>query len=738
MDAPRWLAELNPSQQRAVTALGGPILVLAGPGSGKTRVLVHRIAYLIQTVGVSPGRILAVTFTNKAAREMEARLAGLLGPHLVRPLWTGTFHALCARILRRDGEAVGVPRTFVIYDEDDQRALVRQALKELNLDPKQFNARALLSGISRIKTAGLSPREARARAGNYWEEVVARVYELYQEGLRRNQALDFDDLLLRAVALLEEQEPVRERYQERFLHVLVDEFQDTNPIQYDLTRLLVGKHRNLFAVGDADQSIYAFRGATVENVFRLREDFPDLQILPLEENYRSYTPILRAAEAVMAASPRRLERPPLRAVRGDGPPVVLWEPYTEHEEAQWVVREILHLQEREGYAFRDFAVLFRTNAQSRLFEEALRRAGVPYRMVGGVRFYDRKEIRDLLAYLRLAVHPNDRLSFERAVAVPRRGVGPRTLQALYAWADREGLSLYDALARVAAGEHPLSGPGVRGLKAFFRLWEGMRTRAREEGPLQAFDFLLAESGYEAYLRDGSDEGEERWENVRELRRVLAEHSGDLASFLETVSLTSRAEGSEGEEEGVSLITLHAAKGLEFPVVFLVGVEEGYLPHARSAEEPAAVEEERRLLYVGMTRAKDRLYLSHCLRRTVYGYVQPQEPSRFLAALPQDRRWVLRVPGPGLAPAGADAGKGALEGRAMPRPGPRPERRPAPAAEGEGFRVGDRVHHPLFGEGVVLEARATGGDWFLRVRFREAGEKRLLAKFAKLTVLERSG
>ncbi|KPL15170.1 MAG: hypothetical protein AMJ93_16835 [Anaerolineae bacterium SM23_84] len=690
------LSELNPAQREAVEALAGPILVLAGPGSGKTRVLTYRIAYLVRECSMDPYNIMAVTFTNKAAREMSGRLDDLIGQQLLQRLTIGTFHAICARFLRREAQAIGLPSNFVIYDRADQLSLVRQALKELDADEAMYRPQAIQGAISKAKRSLLTPEEY--QPPTYWHEMAGRAYGRYQELLRAASALDFDDLLLLAVRLLGEREDILRKYQQRYVHVLVDEFQDTDSAQYRLVRLLTAKRRNLFVVGDEDQSIYSWRGADFRNVGRFREDYPDSQVLLLEQT--------------------------------------AFEAYDEQEEAEYIINEVQQLVQRGACDMRDCAVMYRTNAQSRVIEDAFVRHGLPYRLVGATRFYERREVRDVLAYLRLIHSPYDDVSLKRILNVPPRGIGGRTQETLEQWADTNGVPLYTALQLLKAAQDeqsaapsgPSHQPGElvqappfdtrssRVLLALLSLLDHWIAARSESGVLELLDDVLASSGYTDYVKNGSQEGQDRWENIQELRTVARDYEGlepevALTRFLEDAALVSDVDNLRDDVDAVTLLTLHMAKGLEFDAVFVAGMEEGILPHSRSAGEPEEMEEERRLCYVGMTRAKRYLYLIHTFRRTRFGTQAISTPSRFLRDIPN----------------------GLLKGRE--KRAPARERLTARATERprlSAFAPGDRVQHPQFGEGIVVSSQKRGGDEELIVAFAGSkGIKRLLASFAGL-------
>jgi len=728
---------LNPQQQKAVTASDGPVLVLAGPGSGKTRVLTHRVAWLVQERTVPPWRIMAVTFTNKAAREMHERLDQLLGPGGARSLTLGTFHATCAQALRREAEAAGIPRDYVIFDADDQLRLVRLAMRDLNLDDKRYRPQAALGAISRAKNE-LVPPQAYS-TGSYPGEVVKRIYERYQALLAANNGLDFDDLLMVTVRTFDQNPDVLARYQERYVHVLVDEFQDTNQAQYALLRQLSGSYHNLFCVADEDQSIYMWRGADYRNVRRLRDDHPDLVTILLEQNYRSTQTILDAAQAMIRHNPDRTEKA-LFTERGLGPKIVVHEAYDQDDEAQFVVNTIAQLTAQEGIHAGDCAVMYRTNAQSRALEDAFMRAGLPYRLVGATRFYARREIKDLIAFLRLIHNPMDGIALARVINVPPRNIGHKTVAALEDAARQRGLSAYEVLSsRPCHSERSEESQGLPGdslptlgararqaLSAFLELLEGWMAARSTLTVAQLIDRVLQDTHYAEYLRDGSEDGEDRWANVLELRNVApAVLSGpgyaDLTDFLADVALVSDVDNLSDNVNAPTLLTLHAAKGLEFPVVFITGLEDGLLPHSRSFDDPEQMAEERRLSYVGLTRARDRLYLTYAFRRSRYGDSEPSLPSRFLDDIPPElisgmRNLPERCPTEtfGKVMRNADS----IPTRVQPR-----------------FQAGQRVRHATFGKGLVIESRPDRDDEMVTVLFEGAGLKRLLVSLAHLERLE---
>jgi DNA helicase II / ATP-dependent DNA helicase PcrA len=720
-----FIANLNPQQQQAVTASLGPILVLAGPGSGKTRVLTQRIAYLIGAMGVRPYQILAVTFTNKAAREMENRVVQMLGDQ-AHGLSLGTFHATCARILRREAEHLPFSSNYVIFDSDDQLTLVKQAIKDLNLDDKQHRPNALHAVISRAKNELLLPDNFPVQT--YRDEVARRVYTRYQEMLLANNALDFDDLLLWLAGLLEENPAVRDKYARRFEHLLVDEFQDTNQAQYLLLKHMASFYRNLFVVGDTDQSIYRWRGADYRNVLRFEKDYPDAQVILLEQNYRSTQTILDAAMAVIDQNPHRT-RKQLFTERGEGKKVVLYEALDDRVEASYVIDTIAGQIARDQAKPGDFAIMYRTNAQSRVLEEAFLQAGLPYKLVGAQRFYGRREVKDIIAYLRLIHNPNDEISLTRIINVPPRGVGAKTLQTMRLAAVKAGLSpsqLLMEMAQGAASNHleTFTTRAATTLASFGRLLAGWKAAASQQTPLQLMDSVLQSTDYRGYLDDRTEEGQDRLENVMELRRLAAEFNGPgLEAFLERVALVSDQDTIEGDASVPTLLTLHAAKGLEFPVVFIVGLDDGTLPHSRSFDEPEEMMEERRLLYVGITRAKDYLYLTHPQNRSTYGYAEPTIASRFLTDIPED---LLNVKGTvRLGRSGQRFGRErASRTDLWEGPDIRSVTQPR-------YQPGAKVMHPVWGEGMVLNSRIQDDDEIVDIFFEDLGLKRVLASLGKL-------
>ncbi len=738
------LAGLNEAQRAAVLNVHGPLLIVAGPGSGKTRVIAHRIAYLVRERGVPPRHILAVTFTNKAAREMRERVAALLGDDAAQRMALGTFHARCAHILRADGGAIGVDPHFTIYDADDQVALVKRAMADVGVDGRSTNPRAVLAAISRAKNEMHTPAEYARAAADYYQEVVARVWLRYQELLEEARALDFDDLLLRTVQLLERVEFMRRVYQERYRYVLIDEFQDTNVPQYALTRWLThpecGGSGNVCVVGDVDQSIYSWRSADYRNILNFERDFPGAQVVRLEQNYRSTQTILQCAGAVIARNRNRHEKH-LWTANGPGTPVVVYEAEDAEAEARFIRDEILAGLRRGTLQPRDVAVMYRTNAQSRPIEEAMVMGRVPYRVVGGVRFWERQEVKDVLAYLRLVRNPRDEVSLLRVINVPKRGIGKSTVDRLAGWAAELGLPLYEALRLLARGEAAGAPAALLGrprteLLRFLSLIDDL-VELSERLPLPDFIAAVVDRiGYRAYLRDGFENGDERRENVEQLIAAAQQYDAlepraALAQFLDTAALVSDQDELDERANAVTLITLHAAKGLEFPVVFIAGLEEGLLPHIRAYDDPEQMEEERRLCYVGITRAMHRLYLTYARFRAGYGGGMHNPPSRFLDEIPE-RLKVLRRAEDGVRvfwPHGHQRGAGSPW--TMPRP-----RTPQPGHEETAvaahYQPGERVRHPKFGEGIVVACTPSRDDLLVEVAFKGGiGVKKLLHSLAGL-------
>jgi DNA helicase-2/ATP-dependent DNA helicase PcrA len=715
----RLLDDLNPAQREAVTAGDGPLLVLAGAGSGKTRVIAYRIAWLLGH-GLPARNLLAVTFTNKAAGEMARRVEALLLPLGLRPPLIATFHSACVRILRQHGTHVGLPAHFTIYDEDDRLSLVKECMKEGELADRTFTPSAAAHRISFLKNQMIGVPEALRDARGPWEKKAALVYSRYDKRLRETGAVDFDDLLLLVVRLLGEHPEVLAYYRGLWRYVLVDEYQDTNRAQYRIIRLLTSEHRNICVVGDSDQSIYKWRGADIRNILDFEDDFPGTKVVRLEQNYRSTQSILALAAGVIAHNVQRKDKT-LWTENPAGEPARVYRAWDEHEEASFVAQAILGLR-GEGVPWEGVAVFYRTNAQSRVLEDALRRARIPYVIVGGVRFYERKEIKDTLAYLRLTVNPADDVAFRRAIAAPARGIGAGTLARLEEEAARQGRPL---LAVAAAPPADVRGKAGRSLQDFAALIARLAAQRGDLAPPAFIDLVLEQSGYrEALRQERSPEAEARLENLEELIAAAedfthADPAPALEGFLDGVALVADVDELKDGESRVTLMTLHSAKGLEFPAVFLTGLEEGVFPHARSMNDPEEVEEERRLCYVGVTRARERLTLSWALHRRIHGY-GVGEPSRFLREMPEDR----------LLPLNADRGPRTAEApaaRAVPRYEPEEEAWP--------IRVGTRVRHARFGEGLVVGVERDGADTVVTVGFASVGRKRLSLQYAQLEELQ---
>jgi DNA helicase-2/ATP-dependent DNA helicase PcrA len=730
-DPETLLEGLNPQQRSAVVHEGGPLLIVAGAGSGKTRVLTHRIAWLLAQRNVQPGQVLAITFTNKAAGEMKGRVANLVGGR-AKMMWVSTFHSACVRILRAEGKRLGFTSSFSIYDADDARRLMTTVCRDLDFDPKRLSARSVSAQVSNLKNELVDFEAAKARADNHIERMVAEAYGLYQDRLQRANALDFDDLIMTTVTLLQLFPDVAEHYRRRFRHVLVDEYQDTNHAQYVLVRELVGAGEGmaeLCVVGDADQSVYAFRGATIRNILQFEEDYRNATVILLEQNYRSSQTILSAANAVISRNPDRKPKR-LWSDAGDGEKIVGYVADNEHDEAAWIAGEIDRLSDEAGVRACDVAVFYRTNAQSRVFEEVFIRVGLPYKVVGGVRFYERREIRDALAYLRVIVNPADTVSLRRILNVPKRGIGDASEAAIAMLAERERISFFDALHRAEAATG-LATRSLNAIQGFVTLIDDLAGKA-DAAPGDVLEAVLDSTGYLAELRASADPQDEgRVENLEELVSVAREFEqtqpdGTLGDFLEQVALVADADqvpSPDGSDGVVTLMTLHTAKGLEFPVVFLTGMEDGVFPHMRSLGNSAELEEERRLAYVGITRAEQRLYVSRANVRSAWGAPSYNPPSRFLDDLPAElvdwhgltevsasQRTIERV-----NRSGRSAGTGL---------------RPIPA-----LSVGDRVTHDAFGMGKVVALRGAESSAEADVDFgAEVGQKRLLLRYAPIVKL----
>jgi DNA helicase-2/ATP-dependent DNA helicase PcrA len=703
-----YLADLNPAQREAVLTTEGPLLVIAGAGSGKTRVLTHRVAHLIGAVGVKPNEILAITFTNRAANEMRERLERLLG-ETARRIWILTFHAACGRILRREAPRLGYRSNFTIYDQADQVRLVKAVLEEEGFDPKRFTPRGIHSQISAAKNRLVGPGEYRKRLSTFYEQTVADVYERYQQRLADSNAMDFDDMLFLTVEVLERFPEARERWQKAFRYVLVDEYQDTNHAQYRLLWLLAEKHRNVCAVGDPDQSIYAFRGADIRNILEFERDFGETRTVALEQNYRSTNAILRAANAVIANNAERKPKD-LWSELGEGDPVRAIEVEDEHAEARFVAAEIAALVE-QGYSGTEIAIFYRTNAQSRVLEDVLVRQGIAYQVIGGPRFYERAEIKDAIAYLQMLDNPFDQVSLLRIANRPRRGIGDTTLARLGSWATAQGVSLWEAMKQVE--DVGISGPPLRAVQGFVTLMQSLVSAAQELSVPELLEQVLERSGtLEALEAERTIEARGRVENLQELVGVTREWQTEaaeptLSGFLQEISLYSDQDAIRGESNLVTLMTLHNAKGLEFRAVYVIGMEEGVFPHSRSIEEQG-IEEERRLCYVGMTRAMERLTLTHASARSLWGSRNYNLASRFLDELPAE---------------------GVVRERLRPSSWTSVSRGVQPRDDVPALVTGDSVRHSTLGEGVVVGLEAGG---VVIVRFAGDGsERRLMLEYAPL-------
>jgi len=766
------LQDLNPVQRQAVESGEGPLLILAGAGSGKTRVLTYRIAHLI-ACGVEPWHILAITFTNKAAKEMRERVMSLVGDE-GEGLWVATFHSTCVRILRREiSKLPGYTRSFVIYDASDQLALLKECLKELNIDEKKIAPRAVLNAISDAKNKLLDVEAFTAKAsGDYFLEKAALVYALYQKKLRANNALDFDDIIMLTVRIFRENPDVLAFYQQKFRYILVDEYQDTNHAQYVFINLLARRYRNLCVVGDDDQSVYGWRGANVQNILDFERDYPEAKVIKLEQNYRSTQKILQAANEVVSNNNNRKEKK-LWTKNAVGDQIVLYQASDEHDESRYIANKIRELSDCEGRRYSDFAILYRTNAQSRVLEEHLMKAGIPYRIYSGLRFYERQEIKDILAYLRLVHNPADRVSFARIINVPKRGIGKVTVAKILEYAEEQEMPVFEALAE-AAYIPDLPGRNVGPLTAFYDMIKRFRKLA-SEGILmtELTELILKETGYLNALRaENTVEADTRIENLNEFLSVTAEYDQNfeefiedyiqntdldtdlvtdrgednlilLGGFLEQVSLVTEIDNFDENEDAVKLMTMHSAKGLEFPIVFAAGLEDGIFPSGRSLLEEYLLEEERRLCYVTITRAKEKLFLSYAERRMLYGHNEPCIPSRFLKEIPADlmtyESYEQEMLGRGF---GAWQTKNMVSASAVSArksdfsnsvPSWKETGTPVVSSDSESFRVGDKVKHPKFGTGIVMAVKGNGKQAELTVVF--SGEvKKLLAEYAKLVKL----
>ena len=723
---------LNDRQCEAVKHTEGPLLITAGAGSGKTKVLTCRIAHLLE-LGVAPYRILAITFTNKAAKEMKERVTNLVGAQ-ADSIWLSTFHSFCAKLLRFEIDGFhGYTRNFTIYDSSDQLVLVKDCLKKLNLDDKQFTPRSVLGTISSAKNVLMDAKAFAAKASDFYEQKVADVYALYQEKLRENNAVDFDDLLFLAVRLLQENEEVREKYQSRFQYILVDEYQDTNHAQYALTKILAARWRNICVVGDADQSIYAWRGADIRNIIDFTRDYPDAASIKLEQNYRSTKTILHAANAVIDNNESRPKKT-LWTENPTGNKIIHYQAQTEHDEADYIAGVIYNRHEISHEPYGDMAILFRTNAQSRVLEEKLMRYAIPYTMVGGTKFYDRKEIKDVLAYLRLLYNPEDSLSLTRIINVPKRNIGATTMEHVAAYSEAQGISLFEALS--STDEIPVTKRAKASLENFAAMIFDLLNDIEGKDVLSLIETVIKQTGYGDMLDKEAEhdpQGESRKENVGEFLSVAKDYmdsnpEGNLQDFLENVALVSDVDDFESSDSKVTLMTLHAAKGLEFPVVFLTGLDEGLFPHSRTLMDPAQVEEERRLAYVGITRAERQLYVTNAVTRTMYGRISAYMPSRFLAEIPpqfmEDYHRKSAMP---QSRTTAVPGKQRVSILTKPVASSLPKKH----AVTDTFAKGDKVRHKIWGIGTVLDVIGEGPNMQMKIQFPTKGVRQVVVKYAPL-------
>ena len=727
------LDSLNEAQREAVQATEGPVLVIAGAGSGKTTVLVNRIAYMIAEKHISPWNILAITFTNKAANEMKERAERLLGD-VASNMWVGTFHSVCVRILRTCIDFLGYTRDFVIYDTADTRTLMKECLRELNIDEKNFPVRNVLSIISNAKNDLMDAATfENIYANDYRMSIIAKIYFRYQGKLLKNNAVDFDDIILNTVKILSENPDVLQKYQNQFKYILVDEYQDTNNSQYLLINLLARGHKNLCVVGDDDQSIYKFRGANIQNILNFEDDFPEMRRITLDRNYRSTQNILEAANCVIAHNRGRMGKN-LWTEKGDGDKVSVFTGMNEYDEARYIANEAERYYDENG-RYGDLAVLYRTNAQSRVIEEMLMREGVPYKVLSGLRFYDRKEIKDIIAYLRVLHNPNDDMSLARIINEPKRKIGNATLDRAREIALREDKSLYDVISH--ADSYPEFKTATKKLLAFAEIIESLRKLVGAVPLTELCERVLNDTGYmPSLVTEDTTESKTRIENLGEFISVIAEfekdieNSGTLGEFLEGITLVSDIDGYDEEEDAVVLMTIHSAKGLEFPVVFLTGLEEGLFPGLRSMESEEDIEEERRLCYVAITRAKEHLHITKAMSRTIHGRTLPAAPSRFFEEIPKEYLDEKTAALPKFAESMQRFGVRVAPTPPKSRP-PMPEKKSMSAAEFLSFKAGDIVEHRTFGKGAIVKATPVGNDCILEIDFENAGFKRLMAAFAKV-------
>ncbi len=732
---------MNSEQAKAVQHTEGPLLIMAGAGSGKTRVLTHRIAYLLHEKGVPPYNIIAITFTNKAAREMKERVRRLTGADS-DAIWVSTFHSLCVRILRRDIDRIGYNRNFSILDAADQLSVIKQVIKDLNLDPKKWDPRSMLNGISSAKNQLIEPERFKKEANNFYEETNARIYEEYQKTLGKNDALDFDDLIMKTIQLFEQVPETLQYYQRRFQYIHVDEYQDTNHAQYQLVKMLAERHQNLCVVGDSDQSIYRWRGADIENILSFENDYPNARTIMLEQNYRSTKKILAAANHVIENNVSRKPKE-LWTENTEGESIQFHQASSERDEALYVVEQMEALMNEEKLEYQDMAVLYRTNAQSRAIEDAFMKSNIPYQIVGGTKFYDRKEIKDLLAYLRLIANPNDDISFQRVVNVPKRGIGNTSVDRMLTYAQYQDLSLYQA-----AEEADFIGLSKKATNALINFQQQIKNWVQMQEFLSVTEIVeevLEKTGYEEMLKnDKTLEAQSRLENINEFKTVTNQFEAvnedkSLIAFLTDLALVSDIDKVDDEDDDnkVVLMTLHSAKGLEFPVVFLIGMEESVFPHSRSLMDEEEMEEERRLAYVGITRAEKKLFLTQAKMRTLYGRTNMNPVSRFINEIPEE--YIDKGEEEGLFTSGFQTQRTSIQDSFQQRSPERPKRKPQkiskPSTGGESvdWSSGDKVEHKKWGTGTVVKVQGSGDDMELDVAFpAPVGIKRLLARFAPIS------
>ncbi len=696
-----FLEDLNERQKEAVLYNEGPLLVFAGAGSGKTKVITYKIAYLIEKMQIPPSRILAVTFTNKAANEMKERVEKLIGAN-IRGLWIGTFHSICARVLRREIPVLGYEKNFTILDEEDAIRVIKEATKEADFDPKYFNPKKIKNHISAIKRKLITAKEFSGMSHDYFESVVSSIYKRYEKILKENNALDFDDLIMLTVRLLKTHQDIAFYYKDKFKYILVDEYQDVNRSQYELLKIFAENHRKITVVGDDDQSIYSFRGAESDLIFKFQDDYPDAKIIKLEQNYRSPQEILDVANELISHNPVRSGKT-LFSDKHLRDAVRLYEAADQIDEARFVVKKIKEIRKQEGKRFSDFAILYRMNFQSRTFEEYLIEEGIPYRIIGGVRFYSRAEIKDIMAYLSVINNPRDDLSFKRIINVPPRKIGPATLKKIQDTKNETGLTLYESLEHLIENDK-LSGSGAKNLKAFYELIKELKEDAKMLSLRQLTEEIISKTGYYKYLMSKGIEGEGRVENVKEFINMISEFMKEsedtsLTAFLTHLSLITDMDTAK-DGNRVTLMTLHTAKGLEFPVVFIVGLEEGFLPHYRAFESSKELEEERRLFYVGITRAKEKVFFTYAHRRNKYGVYAPTQPSRFISEISLENEEINEEP---------------YETEIR-------------------INVGDKVLHRVFGVGKVYEINTDGEAPYAVIDFIKVGKKKLDLRYAPLEKL----